>query len=167
MENTPRLSVVMPAYNEGAKIYENLLETISCLESLKVPFEIILVDDGSSDNTLEEARRASRADSRIKVASNYQNLGKGWALKMGFKRASGEVIAFLDADLDIHPSQMGLLLERLEADSEDVVIGSKFHPDSRLDYPWGRRFFSFCYFLFIKFLFGSMCCRIDKYKIIF
>lgn len=153
MDNT-RLSIIMPAFNEGAKIYDNLLETISCLETLDVSFEIILVDDGSSDNTLAEAQRAAQKDSRIIVTANYHNLGKGWALKTGFKRVKGEVVAFLDADLDIHPGQMGILLEKLNSDQCDVVIGSKFHPDSRLEYPWSRRFFSLCYFLFIKLLFG-------------
>ncbi|HUU26182.1 MAG TPA: glycosyltransferase [archaeon] len=154
MENKPFLSVIMPAFNEGDGIHDNLIETLSTLESLNVPFEIILVDDGSSDDTLKEARRAASQDSRIKVTSNHHNLGKGWALKTGFKRTSGEVVAFLDADLDIHPSQVGLLLERLRSVPVDVVIGSKFHPESKLSYPAGRRFFSFCYYLFIKLLFG-------------
>ncbi|MEA1996181.1 MAG: glycosyltransferase [Gemmatimonadota bacterium] len=153
MTEKPYLSVIMPAYNEGAGIHDNLVETVSSLESLGRSFEIILVDDGSSDSTLEEARRAAREESRIKIARNFHNLGKGWSLKAGFKRARGEVIAFLDADLDIHPSQIGLLIQRLEDGREDVAIGSKFHPDSELDYPLARRFFSFCYYLFIKFLF--------------
>jgi len=152
--NNPRLSIIMPAFNEGAVIYNNLFETVSYLETLGVPFEIILVDDGSSDDTLAEARRAARKDGRITVAANYHNLGKGWALKTGFKRVRGEIVAFLDADLDIHPGQIGILLEKLDSDQCDVVIGSKFHPDSRLQYPWTRKFFSLCYFLFIKLLFG-------------
>jgi glycosyltransferase involved in cell wall biosynthesis len=154
MKDRLLLSVIMPAFNEGAEIYDNLLETVSYLETLSPSFEIILVDDGSADNTLEEARRAAERDKRIKVARNYHNLGKGWALKTGFKRAQGEVAVFLDADLDIHPSQVGLLLERLRSHDADVVIGSKFHPHSRIDYPLARRFFSFCYYIFIKLLFG-------------
>ena len=152
--NNPRLSVIMPALNEGALIYDNLLETVSCLEALGVSFEIILVDDGSSDDTLAEAQRAASRDGRIIVTANYHNLGKGWAIKTGFKRARGEVVAFLDADLDVHPGQIGIMLEKLESGICDVVIGSKFHPDSRLEYPWSRRIFSLFYFLFIKLLFG-------------
>ncbi len=153
MENNPRLSVIMPAFNEGDNIYENLRETAASLESLEVPFEIVLVDDGSSDNTLSEASRAAETDSRIRIARNYHNLGKGWALKTGFNRCRGEVVAFLDADLDIPPAQMGLLLQKLDSANFDVVIGSKLHPGSRLGYPRYRKLFSFCYYLFIKFLF--------------
>jgi len=154
MESKPRLSVIMPAFNEGDNIYGNLRETAACLETLKVPFEIVLVDDGSSDNTISEARRAAEADSRIILARNYHNLGKGWALKTGFNRCRGEVVAFLDADLDIPPAQMGLLLNKLDSGGFDVVIGSKLHPDSQLAYPRYRKLFSLCYYLFIKFLFG-------------
>ncbi len=154
MENNPRLSVIMPAFDEGDNICDNLRETAASLESLGVPFEIVLVDDGSSDNTLAEAHRAAETDARIRIARNYHNLGKGWALKTGFNRCRGEVAAFLDADLDIPPAQMGLLLQKLDSESFDVVIGSKLHPDSQLAYPRYRRLFSWCYYLFIKFLFG-------------
>ncbi|MBN2289835.1 MAG: glycosyltransferase, partial [Candidatus Glassbacteria bacterium] len=154
MENKPRLSVIMPAFNEGENIYDNLREAAASLESLDVSFEIVLVDDGSSDNTLEEARRAADSDTRIRIAPNYHNLGKGWALKTGFHRCRGEVVAFLDADLDIPPAQMGLLLQELDSGNHDVVIGSKLHPESRLAYPFSRKLFSLCYFLFIKLLFG-------------
>lgn len=149
-----RLSVIMPAYNEGGRIRANLHEAAASLTGLGVPFEIIAVDDGSADNTLEEARAAAEQDSHIRVAWNVHNQGKGWALKTGFNRARGDVVAFLDADLDISPQQLGNLWNRLHEDSADVVIGSKFHPESRIDYPLGRRFFSFCYYLFIKLLFG-------------
>jgi len=154
METIPRLSVVMPALDEGDNIYDNLRETAASLESLEVPFEIVLVDDGSSDNPLAEARRAAETDTRIRIARNYHNLGKGWALKNGFNRCRGQVVAFLDADLDIPPAQMGLLLQKLDSGSFDVVIGSKLHPDSQLAYPRYRKLFSWCYYLFIKFLFG-------------
>ncbi|MEA2064325.1 MAG: glycosyltransferase [Gemmatimonadota bacterium] len=153
MEKTPRLSVIIPAFNEGENIYKNLLEVASSLDPLGIGFEIVLVDDGSADDTLAEARRASEADSRIRIARNFHNLGKGWALKTGFNRCRGEVVAFLDADLDIPPAQMGILLEKLDSGGFDVVIGSKLHPGSQLGYPLYRKFFSFCYYLFIKFLF--------------
>lgn len=149
-----RLSVIMPAYNEGERIRENLLEAAASLEDLGVPFEVIAVDDGSRDDTRREARAAAAADDRIKVVWNTHNLGKGWALKTGFNRARGEVVAFLDADLDISPKQLGNLWKTLHGDGCDVVIGSKFHPRSKIAYPVGRKFFSLCYFLFIKLLFG-------------
>ncbi len=148
------LSVIMPAYNEGERIRANLHEAAASLVGLGVPFEIIVVDDGSADDTLEEARAAAAADSHIRVARNVHNQGKGWALKTGFNRARGEVVAFLDADLDIAPAQLGNLWDKLHREGADVVIGSKFHPESRIDYPLWRRLFSLCYFLFIKVLFG-------------
>ena len=71
------LSVVIPAYNEGACIYNNILTTIKILERFVQMFEIIIVNDGSKDNTKEEIERVMRCDDRIHIVSSEHNHGKG------------------------------------------------------------------------------------------
>ncbi len=144
----------MPAYNEGRHILSNIKETERTFNDLGVKFEIIVVDDGSNDNTLAEAKRAATAKGNLIVIKNTKNHGKGYSLKNGFRRATGELVLFLDADLELHPGQIRTLYDVMELQEVDVVIGSKRHPDSRLDYPLQRRIVSSVYFFLIKLLFG-------------
>lgn len=144
----------MPAYNEGRHILSNIRETERTFNDLGVKYEIIVVDDGSNDNTLAEAKRAATAKGNLIVIKNTKNHGKGYSLKNGFRRATGELVLFLDADLELHPGQIRTLYDIMELQEVDVVIGSKRHPDSRLDYPLQRRIVSSVYFFLIKLLFG-------------
>jgi glycosyltransferase involved in cell wall biosynthesis len=149
-----KISIIMPAYNEGRHILSNIKETERTFNDLGVKFEIIVVDDGSNDNTLAEAKRAATAKGNLIVIKNTKNHGKGYSLKNGFRRATGELVLFLDADLELHPGQIRTLYDVMELQEVDVVIGSKRHPDSRLDYPLQRRIVSSVYFFLIKLLFG-------------
>jgi glycosyltransferase involved in cell wall biosynthesis len=124
------------------------------MEKLGHSFEIIVVDDGSSDETLFEARKIAGEMPAVKVVSLALNHGKGWALKEGFGISRGDLIIFLDGDLDIQPRQIGIFLDIMEKDKADVVIGSKRHPLSKLNYPFGRKFLSSVYFFLVKILFG-------------
>ena len=144
----------MPAFNEGDLIYNNLKETGKALEDAGVSYEIIVVDDGSTDNTLKEIERAQHDLSGIILKRNDFNMGKGWALKRGFSEASGDIIVFLDADLDLHPDQIKDLINLLEQGGHDAVITSKFHPQSQIEYPFPRRVFSIFYSLMIRIMFG-------------
>src|SRR3972149_8339481 len=140
-----KISVIMPAHNEGDRIYENLTKTHKVLKMTFVSHEIILVSDGSNDNTASEARRASAVTDSIKVVDYDRNAGKGNALKTGFSHASGELVAFLDADLDIHPRQIQTLFHTMDMMHADVVIGSKYHPASKLNTPKRRKLISLIY----------------------
>lgn len=154
MKNGTMLSVLMPSYNEGAHIRKNVAETWETLEKVwGDSFEIIIVDDGSSDNTHAEALAASRAHPRVKVVHYKANRGKGGALKEGFMNAVGDYIVFLDADLDLHPSQIESLFKAMEDNNAQIVIGSKHHPSSALKYPAHRRIISRVYALALKLLF--------------
>lgn len=148
------LSVLMPAYNEGAGIRASLLSTYRMLKTLKKPFEIVVVDDGSGDWTYEEARKAARGVRGITVQRLGVNQGKGWALKEAFRRCKGQWVVFLDSDLDIDPRQLRLFFEIQEKQNFDVVIGSKRHPQSKIHYPLKRRIVSAGYFFLVKLLFG-------------
>lgn len=148
-----KISVIMPAHNEGDTIYENLAKTDAVLKRTFSSYEIILVSDGSNDNTISEASRASREMHSIKIVHYANNNGKGNALKTGFSHASGELIAFLDADLDIHPRQIRSLVSILDTKHADVVIGSKYHPGSKLKVPKRRKIISLIYRLILFILF--------------
>jgi len=151
---TPFFSILMPAYNEGKHIYQNILETKRVLEGLSGDHEIVVVDDGSRDDTLSEIKRAAREIEGVKYFSYPENRGKGWALKRAFKLSSGDTVFFLDSDLDIHPRQFRALFQVREQTHADVVIGSKRHPLSTLSYPLSRRIISSAYFFLVKLLFG-------------
>ncbi len=153
MKRKGKLSLIVPGYNEGDLIYDNLLEIAVESEKLCTEYEVIFVNDGSSDDTLEMAVKASKACDRIKIIDCKENQGKGNALKLGVQLATGGYIAFLDADLDLHPSQLADFFDILEKYDADAVIGSKMHPDSKVDYPKSRTIISkgYYYLLFILF----------------
>ncbi|MFC1490192.1 glycosyltransferase family 2 protein, partial [Candidatus Latescibacterota bacterium] len=108
------ISVIMPAYNEGERIFENIRTTIDVLNNAGLNSEIIAIDDGSSDNTLSEISRAAETFENVIAASNPSNMGKGMALKNGFGHSTGEIVVFMDADLDLHPSQIHNLIAKLD-----------------------------------------------------
>ena len=149
-----KLSVLMPAFEEGRHIYRNLAETRRVLQQIGQPFEIIVIDDCSSDNTAAEVVRASVDFEEVRLRRNEENRGKGWSLKSGFKTVTGDLVAFVDADLDIHPEQLKFYLRRMEEKNADAVIASKRHPESVLDYPFRRKVISSIYFGLVKALFG-------------
>ncbi|MBT8208190.1 MAG: glycosyltransferase [Acidimicrobiia bacterium] len=148
--STPRVSVVMPAYQLGATIYDNL---ISARRVLGRDVEIIVVDDGSSDTTFSEMERAKREDVALEIARNETNRGKGEALRRGFGLSHGEVIVFLDGDLDLPVEQVPGLVERLAAGSDDVLVGSKSAAMLAGHYPTKRRMLSRVFSLVSKVLF--------------
>lgn len=148
------ISIIIPAYNEGIRIFDTIAETSKTMSDLGLSHQIVVVDDGSSDDTHKNAKVASEQFDNIKVVRYENNGGKGNAIKYGFDYVKGDLVAFLDADLDLHPRQIGRFLEYLEQYDADVVIGSKRHPLSKLNYPLQRRFLSTSYSILIKMLFN-------------
>ena len=112
--------MVIPAYNEEKSIGQVIEQTTQVLDSLQVPYEIIVVDDGSIDNT-------SRVASTYKttVISYPQNRGKGYALRQGFKQAQGEIIVTIDSDGTHKPKEIPDLVTPLY-NGTDIVAGSRF-----------------------------------------
>ncbi len=155
MKNPGRkLSVIMPAYNEESCIFVTLQETIETLQNdLHLDYEIIVVDDGSDDGTYQALRKVAQTSDKVKLIKLNSHHGKGFALKQGFESVRGDLVGFLDADLDLHPSQLGSFLKIMERTGSDVVIGSKRHPESRSNYPKRRIILSFFYHLMVCLLF--------------
>ncbi len=149
------LSVLMPAYNEAHSIAENVCETAETMRGLGIDFEIVVIDDGSMDGTDAAASSALRAwPDHVRIVRCNRNEGKGNALICGASYAKGDYVAFLDADMDLHPEQLADFFAIMNARNADVVIGSKFHPHSRVEYPVRRRVYSFFYYLLVRALFG-------------
>jgi glycosyltransferase involved in cell wall biosynthesis len=147
-----RLSVVIPAYREAKHIAGNLRKLLKELDGLGLNYEVIVVSDGNTDDTVIEAERV--VSSRIKVLQLNVNMGKGYALRCGVSRSSGELVTFIDADMELDPRYIGAFIAVVEGFDCDAVIGSKRHPLSRVHYPVFRRIQSFAYQLLIRILFG-------------
>ena len=151
------LSIVVPAYNEGEHIYDNLMIIDKALKAFCSDYEIIAVNDGSKDNTGDEIRRASADNPVIKDFGYDTNRGKGGAVAYGAINSRGDIVGFIDADLDLSPDLIKGYVEAYEKQKADVVIGSKMHKESKLEYPFKRKVVSFCYFVMLKVLFGLKC----------
>jgi glycosyltransferase involved in cell wall biosynthesis len=151
--STILISVIMPAYNEGKKIGANLIEAINTFNSLGHPFELIVVNDGSTDETSTEVHKVELEHPEVTLVTYTKNGGKGNALKEGWKYAHGDLITFIDADLELHPKQLKGFLEVMDTQKVDIVIGSKRHPESIINYPIKRRVMSRCYNLLVRSLF--------------
>ena len=119
------ISVVIPAYNEEKTIGNVISETILVMESLKLPYEIIVVDDGSTDDTGQIATRY-----KATVLSNGKNRGKGYALRKGFKYAQGDIIVTVDADGAHRPKEIPDLIHPL-FNGVDIVAGTRFLGNGR------------------------------------
>jgi glycosyltransferase involved in cell wall biosynthesis len=146
------ISVVIPAYNENEIILETIKE---CEISLKgIEHEIIIVDDGSIDGMYEKVQDFAAGHSHVKIVNYGSNQGKGFAIRYGFKQTKGDIVAFIDADMNIHPRQILTFINKMERTDVDVVVGSKRHPDSKINYPLNRKIFSELYYRFVKVLFG-------------
>lgn len=136
----PVISFVLPAYNEG-QLIENTLERLNNnLENNGLPFEIVVVDDGSIDNTRSKAICYSLDNQKVKVIGYTKNIGKGFAINTGFRNSKGDSVVLFDSDLDIDPKQIQRFIAPLK--DCDIVIGSKWHPDSVVKIPAIRRLLS-------------------------
>lgn len=149
-----KLSVLLPAFNESDKILSNLREIKNTLVGLGHDFEIIVVDDGSDDDTYPIAELLSRSIKEVSVYQSSKNIGKGMALREAALKAEGELIVFLDADLELHPRLIADMMARMEREQADLVLGSKRHTESKLDYPWHRKMISDLYYVVNHILFG-------------
>lgn len=148
------LSVIVPAYKQGKTIRKDLANIDKVLrEGLSgYDYEIICVVDGILDRTFSEARKLRRK--KVKVVGYKKNRGKGYAVRYGMARSNGEFVSFLDAGRDIKPSGIMMLMAHMAWYNADVIVGSKRHPVSRVNYPITRHLLSIGYHLLVKILFG-------------
>jgi len=153
-----KISVIIPAYNEEKNILNTINETKKVLETTNYDYEIIIINDGSIDNTAEIVKNnfnyKDYKDYKVIFEGYEPNKGKGCALKFGVNFANGDYILFMDADLDLHPRQLMNFLNEIKKTNADAVIGSKKAKNSKVEYSLKRRILSNGYYYFIKILFG-------------
>jgi dolichyl-phosphate beta-glucosyltransferase len=118
------LSLVIPAFNEDRRIGQSLERILSFFRAQSYPFEIIVVDDGSTDRTVEVVRGFAASDPQLRVEPQPQNRGKGEAIRKGMLLAGGKYLFFSDADLSVPIEAVPDFLSRLEA-GDDVAVGSR------------------------------------------
>ena len=140
----PYLSIVIPAYNEASRIFSSLKAIQNYVQGKQFPVEITLVDDGSTDNTVEIAS----AEAGVRVLRNQGNRGKGFSVRHGVLEARGELILFTDADLSAPIEEADKLLAAMESSQADAVVGSRAMQRELIGVhqsffrEWGGRFFN-------------------------
>jgi len=147
-----QLSVVVPAYREGKRIYDNLMRLLDELNKLDATYEVVVVSDGNTDSTVREARRVRSP--RVRIFHYPMNVGKGFALSLGVAQSVGELVTFIDADMELDPANIAGFIEIMHSSKCDAVIGSKRHPQSKVAYPRLRRIQSWAYQMLVRLLFS-------------
>jgi len=145
-------SLIIPVYKQEKTIYRDITRIVDVLNDGSIPFEIIPVIDGRLDNSEKECKKIK--DNRVHVVGYTNNHGKGYAVRFGFSYAKGDVIGFMDAGGDLIPKALIPMLAQFEFQDADIVLGSKRHPDSKIEYPLYRRILSWGYQQITYVLFG-------------
>lgn len=145
-------SLIVPAYNQEKTIVENVKRLQLVLGELRYPSELIVVVDGKNDKTTARLRKAKFRN--VKVLSYPDNRGKSYAIRFGMSHSKGDYVMFIDAGLDIDVNGISMLLEHMQWYEADVIVGSKRHPASLVNYTWQRKILSYGYYWFVKILFG-------------
>ncbi len=146
------LSVVIPAYKQEKTIIKDIKNIAATLDTLGLKYEIIVVVDGMLDNTFKKA--LALKSSKVKIFGYQKNHGKGHAIRYGMLYAKGDIVGFIDAGMDIHPAGMNMLLNHMVWYNADIIVGSKLHPASKVDYPFYRTVMSWGYRTLTRVLFG-------------
>ena len=123
MSDTPEISILFPVYNEIANLERLHVEIVQAMEPMGRSFEIVAVDDGSSDGSFEALRLLRERDPRLRVVRLARNFGQNPALYAGFEHVRGNIIVTIDADLQNPPADIPRLINELEAGGYDIVQG--------------------------------------------
>lgn len=132
--DSPFISVIIPAFNEAGRIGHTLERTVSFCRQKAYRYEIIVIDDGSSDDTagIVALAQTKEGDKRIRLLTNDKNRGKGFSVRRGVMAATGEYVLFSDADMSTPIEELDKLLQVLQ-DGCDVAIGSRGLSDSVIE----------------------------------
>jgi len=144
---SPHLSIVVPAYNESLRIGKTLEEVRKYAASQPFTTELLLVDDGSSDATLDHFRELQSLWPLTRILPNGVNRGKGYSVRRGVLEAQGDFILFTDADLSAPIEETDKLLRALESSGADAAVGSRALDRTLIGVhqPWTREFAGRCF----------------------
>ena len=149
-----QISVIIPVHNQGKKIAVSLARIKEVLNATFLTYELVVVDDGSYDNTLKILRKEEKkSDSHLQIISYTPNRGKGYAVKTGVMCSCGSVVIFVDGDLDISLDIIKDYIKELEENC-DLVIASKTHPLSKVNAPISRKLLSRMFNLIVRIAIG-------------
>jgi dolichyl-phosphate beta-glucosyltransferase len=142
----PKYSIVIPAFNESARVPATLKEVVSCVRQHSWDAEIIVVNDGSTDATAQVVLDFARTAPEIRLVENPGNRGKGYSVRSGMLQALGEVVMFTDADLSAPMDEAERLFAAIAAGA-DIAIGSRWLEKGRQTHrqPLYRQFFGRCF----------------------
>lgn len=152
MDKIKLLSLIVPAYRQEKTIVENIKKLDQVLATLPYKYEIIVIVDGFLDKTYERINKIKKRN--IKVFGHKENKGKGYAVKHGVLKAKGDIVGFIDGGMDISPLAIPLLLDQMNFHDADIVLGSKLHPESKVNYPLTRKILSWGYRTLTQLFFG-------------
>jgi len=148
-----RVSIIVPAYNEERRIGGFLEELLKFAKTQLDNYEIIIVDDGSVDNTLNVVKNIVKKDRSVRIVSYKPNRGKGFAVKTGVFKSKGEFILFIDSDGSISPEQILKMLKELE--KYDIVVGDRGHRESIIRQAKSRKIIGIIFNFYVSILFNS------------
>lgn len=148
------MSVILCAYNEGNVIGDAIDKVDLVMMKTGWSYEIIIVDDGSLDDTRQKAvkYRDEKGNGCLKVVGYEKNMGKGNAIIAGFAHAAGDFVVFIDSDLDVDPKLIPSYVEALK--TSDIAVASKWHPQSHTVVTLKRKVLSFGFNVLSKLLTG-------------
>lgn len=152
MNHIRKLSIIVPSFKQEKTILKNIQTLEKAMSPIGVPYEIIIVIDGLVDNTHKKLVNIN--SKKIKVFYYEENIGKGFAVRYGMLKATGDVIGFIDAGFDIRPEGISMLLNHMLWYNADIIVGSKLHPVSKVEYPFLRKVLSWGYRTYTHILFG-------------
>lgn len=146
------LSLIVPAYKQEKIIVNNLRHFQRVLDTIRYDYEIIVVIDGMVDKTFQILKRLRIP--KVKILAYEDNQGKSYAIRLGMYEAAGDFVMFMDSGEEIDPNGISMLLEHMEWYDADIIVGSKRHPASFVNYSLIRRVLSYGYYYFVRLLFG-------------
>ena len=156
------LSIVVPLYNEEESIPELYKKIKENVRNFK--YEIIFIDDGSTDNSYQRLLKIKKTDKNIKIIKFKKNYGKSCALDAGFKHAKGNLVITMDADLQDDPDEISNLINAIQAQNTDIISGWKYKRHDPLSKTIPSKIFNFIVRLFTGLKLHDMNCGLKIYK---
>lgn len=155
MRISPDLTLILPCFNESPHIEHSMEKIIAVLNSSKFTYEIILIDDKSTDNTKKQILTISKKYKHVRFIFHNKNVGRGGTVQEGIQKARGDIVGFIDIDLEVRPNHIPYFVELIKEGKYDIVIGSRQYPFKFFPFNYLlRTILSLGYSLLIKIIFN-------------